>query len=162
MLKNMKGLPKSPLLGLAVIIIMATVAVVNVVRSPYTHSNLEPEGYDRTDVATLDEQPPYEGFGLADPESARTNDPLQDGRAIFFGTGCASCHGLNGQGAVVGGEIDLDEFADLLKDVRRGDVGMPAFAEELLSDEELQNIFAFLEASASGGSNAASPEVNAQ
>lgn len=162
MLGNTKSLPKSPLLGLAVIMIMATVAVVNVVRSPYTHHNLEPEGYDRTEVATLGDQHPYEGIPLADPELTRTGDPVRDGRALFFGNGCANCHGLSGQGAVVGDEIDLEELADLLKDVRRGEKGMPAFSEDVISEEELQNIFAFLEASASGDSNASTAEVNAQ
>jgi mono/diheme cytochrome c family protein len=139
-----------------------TLIGVILARSPYTHHNLEPEGYDRTELGSLDETPPFDTLRLADPELANTGDPVRDGRALFFGNECASCHGLNARGALVGGELDIDEFADLLKDVRRGPKGMPSFVEEVLSDEDVEDLFAFLESVAAEDSNAPADEVNAR
>ena len=48
---------------------------------------------------------PFEGIRLADPGLASTGDPVQDGRVLFFGYGCASCHGLQGQGGAVGKDL---------------------------------------------------------
>lgn len=159
-----RSFPPGPILGAIVMSALAfTLIGIILARSPYTHHNLEPEGYDRTELANFDDPAlPYEGPGLADHGVALTGDPVQDGGAVFFGNGCATCHGLGGKGAVLGGELDLDEFADLLKDVRRGPKGMPPFAESGLSDEDVENIFAFLEASAAEASNAPAAEVNAQ
>ena len=159
-----RSFPPGPILGAIVMSALAfTLIGVILARSPYTHHNLEPEGYDRTELTSFDEPyPPYKGPGLANPELAHTGDPVRDGEALFFGNGCASCHGLGGRGAVLGGELDIDEFADLLKDVRRGPKGMPGFAEEVLSDEDVEKLFAFLEASAAEASNASAAEVNAQ
>jgi cytochrome c553 len=121
-----------------------TLIGVILARSPYTHHNLEPEGYDRTELGSLDETPPFDTLHLAD------------------GNECASCHGLNARGALVGGELDIDEFADLLKDVRRGPKGMPSFVEEVLSDEDVEDLFAFLESVAAESSDAQTDEVSAR
>lgn len=159
-----RSFPPGPILGAIVMSALAfTLIGVILARSPYTHHNLEPEGYDRTELASFDgPDAPYEGPAPTDPGLARTGDPVKDGSTIFFGNGCASCHGLGGKGAVVGGELDLDEFTDLLKKVRRGPKGMPPFAEETISDEELQDVFAFLEAGAAGVSSAPSADADAQ
>jgi mono/diheme cytochrome c family protein len=129
-----------------------TLVVVVIAQSPYTHGNLRPEGYDRTDIAFVGDDLPYHGFSLADPESARTGDPVRDGLSIFVGSGCASCHGLTGQGAAVGADLDLDDLdlVDLRKEVRKGPKQMPAFLEQVLSDEEIEKVFAFLESVAEG------------
>ncbi len=148
-----RSVPKSPLLGLAAIMIMAIVAIANIIRSPHHNLN-EPEGYDRTDVATLGEPSPYERISLADP-AAITGDPFTDGRALFFGYDCASCHGLTGQGATVA-EDDLDTSdispSEFLRELRKGPKGMPAFIEEALSDEEAERLYAFLDTIGQEGS----------
>jgi mono/diheme cytochrome c family protein len=130
-----------------------TLIAIIIARSPYTHGNLRPQGYDRTEIAFVDEEPPFEGLGLADPQLATTGDPAQDGRALFFGYGCAACHGLKGQGGAVGADLDLDDisFSEFRKDVRKGPKGMPSFLEETLSDEDLDKLYAFLESLAQQG-----------
>ena len=150
-----RSVPPGPIMGAIVMSALAfTLIGVIIARSPYTHHNLEPEGYDRTDVATLGEPPPFEGIHLADPDYT-TGDPLTDGRILFFANNCASCHGLTGQGATVGGDIDASDFnlSEFLQEVRKGPKGMPAFVEETLSDEEAEQLFAFLEAIGQEGSD---------
>jgi cytochrome c553 len=124
-----------------------TLIVIIIAQSPYTHGNLRPQGYDRTQISYIDEEPPYEGYGLADPDLANTGDPAEDGRVLFFGYGCAACHGLKGQGGAVGTDLDIGDISlsEFRKDVRKGPKGMPAFMEEVLSDEDLDKLYAFLE-----------------
>ncbi len=129
-----------------------TLIVVIIARSPYTHGNLRAEGYDRTDIIYVDEEQPFEGLGLADPDAAYTTG---DGRALFFGYSCASCHGLTGQGATVGADLDTSDLSPskFLRKVRKGPKGMPAFIEEVLSDEEAERLYAFLDSIGQEGSD---------
>ena len=137
-----------------------TLIAIIIARSPYTHGNLRPEGYDRTEIAYVDEEPPYAGYGLADPALANTGDPAQDGRVLFFGYGCAACHGLSGQGGAVGPGLDIGDISasEFRKDVRKGPKGMPSFLEEVLSDDEIEKLYAFLES----GPGAASEQTAAK
>lgn len=133
--------------GLAFILIAIVIA-----RSPYTHGNLGPQGYDRTEIARVGEEHPFEGLGLADPQLARTGDPVEEGRALFFQYGCVSCHGLGGRGGVVGDDLEDVSMSDVLEEVRDGPKGMPAFVNSVLSDEDLEKIAAFLTSSEAGAS----------
>ena len=121
-----------------------TLIAVIIARSPYTHGNLRPEGYDRTDIIYLGEEHPFDGFPLADPALASTGDPAQDGRVLFFGYGCASCHGLKGQGAAVGKDLSKADAEEISKEVRRGPKTMPSFDPSVLPDSDLQKLIAFL------------------
>ncbi len=142
---------RNRLLPLFVILAVGSIAFVLtfvvVARSPYTHANLRSEGYDRTEIAFLGVEHPFEGFSLADPRLATTGDPAQDGRVLFFQYGCAACHGLRGQGGTVGNDLDVDDMSltDFRRDVRRGPKGMPAYMEEALSDEDVEKLYAWLE-----------------
>jgi len=129
--------------GLAFGLIVGIIA-----RSPETHANVQPEGYDRTPIVYVGEESPFAGIGLAEPRIVTNADPVARGRLLFLGYGCATCHGLAGQGGVVGPDLDPDEltFSEFRRDVRFGPKGMPAFMEEILSDEDLQTVYAFLEA----------------
>lgn len=131
-----------------------TLIGVIIARSPYTHHNLNPEGYDRTEVATLGEAPPFEGISLADA-AYTTGDPFTDGKILFFANNCASCHGLTGQDAVVGGDIDTSDLSlpEFLREIRKGPKGMPAFVEEALSDEEAERLYSFLNSVGQEGSD---------
>lgn len=122
-----------------------TLIAVIIARSPYTHGNLSPEGYDRTEIARVGEEPPFEGLGLADPELAMTGDAAQDGRALFFQYGCASCHGTQAQGSTLV-EHDIAGFdaSRIAGEVRKGPEGMPIFHEGVLSDEDIDKIAAWL------------------
>jgi mono/diheme cytochrome c family protein len=129
--------------GLAFGLIVGVVA-----RSPETHANVRPEGFDRTPIGYVGEEIPYTGIGLADPRLALNADPVARGRLLFLGYGCAACHGLASQGGVIGPNLDLEELFldDFRPVVRSGPGGMPAFTEEILSDDDLDTIYAFLKA----------------
>ena len=138
--------PPGPILGAVMMSGLAfTLIVVIIYRSPYTHGNLSPEGYNRTDIIYVGEEHPFEGPGLVDPRTALTGDPVQDGRILFFGYGCASCHGLNGEGAAVGKDLSKSNAEEITDEVRKGPKTMPAFETGILSDSDLEKLIAFLE-----------------
>jgi hypothetical protein len=138
-----------------------TLVVIIIARSPYTHGNLRPQGYNRTEIAYVDEEPPFEGVGLDNPRLATTSDPEQDGKALFFGYGCAACHGLKGQGGAVGSDLDLDDISrsEFGRDIRKGPKGMPSFEEESISDEDLDRLYAFLESISEEPSEEAAAQI---
>ena len=135
----------STIVGLITISGLAfTLIAIVIARSPYTHGNLSPEGYHRTQITYVGEDQPFEGLGLADPQLAQTGDPVQDGRALFFQYGCASCHGLKGQGGAVGKNLSSADAEEIAENVRQGPKTMPAFDASLLPDSDLQKLTAFL------------------
>ncbi len=69
---------------------------------------------------------------------------MQDGRALFFQYGCASCHGFEGGGGILGEDLDDASPSEIRSEVRDGPKGMPAFDEAHLTDEDLEKIVAFL------------------
>ena len=138
--------PPGPILGAVMMSGLAfTLIVVIISRSPYTHGNLSAEGYDRTDIIYVGQEHPFEGPGLADPSGALTGDPVQDGRILFFANGCASCHGLQGQGGPVGKDLAKSDSEEISQEVRKGPKTMPAFESGVLSDADLEKLIAFLE-----------------
>jgi mono/diheme cytochrome c family protein len=138
--------PPGPILGAATMSGLALMLIaVIVARSPYTHANLSPEGYHRTDIAYVGQEYPLPWLRLADPRLARTGDPAQDGRLLFTEYGCTSCHGLTGQGGAVGKEISGDSALKISSKVREGPKNMPAFSTSVLSDSDLQKLIAFLQ-----------------
>ena len=122
-----------------------TLIAVIIARSPYTHGNLHAEGYNRTDIIYLGQEHAFEGVPLADPALATTGDAAQNGRVLFFGYGCASCHGLQGQGGPVGKEISGDSALKISSKVRDGPKTMPAFDAGVFPDSDLQELIAFLQ-----------------
>ncbi len=138
--------PPGPILGAVMMSGLAfTLIVVIIYRSPYTHGNLSPEGYNRTDIIYVGEEHPFTGIGLADPRLADTGDPVQDSRALFFAYGCASCHGLQGQGSAVGKDLGKSDSEEISEEVRKGPKTMPPFESGVLSDSDLEKLIAFLE-----------------
>lgn len=119
-----------------------------IARSPETHANVRPEGYDRTPIAYLGEQASFDDLGLADPGLLTTADRVERGRLLFLSASCVTCHGIANQGGVVGPDLDVGDLtlSDLRRAVRSGPKGMPAFPEEMLSDDDLESLYAFLEA----------------
>ena len=112
-------------------------------RGPETHSNLNPEGYDRTAVAYLEASYLYAGLGHSD--ESLSGDAVADGRVLFMSAGCASCHGVNAQGTAA---ARSPAFAtrDWLGSVTRSGQpgGMPAYSEGDLTNAQLDSIHAFL------------------
>lgn len=146
----MQGVSKNLLLpafiGSAVLVIALTLLTI-VARSPYTHANLDlsfDARYTRTQQMLVGAPIGFGGDRLAVPPAS---DPVQHGKQLFVAEGCASCHGLDGHGGVVGPSI-LGTKAQKLRTVTNvGPQGMPAYAPGALSDEDLTAIAAFLNAS---------------
>ncbi|HEU4760277.1 MAG TPA: cytochrome c [Dehalococcoidia bacterium] len=144
MLRRLR-VPPGPILGAIMMSGLAfTLIAIIIARSPYTHGNLSPQGYNRTDIIYLGQEHPFEGFALADPSLASTGDPAQDGRILFFRYGCASCHGLKGQGSSVGKDISDASEQRISRQVRAGPKAMPSFDTSVLPDSDLQKLIAFL------------------
>ena len=142
-------MPPGPVLGAIMMSGLAfTLVAVIIARSPYTHGNLRPEGYNRTEIIYVGEDHPFQGLGLADPGLTLTGNPQQDGRLLFFQYGCASCHGFNGGGGAVGPELSWAsgsgsaELGRLLRGEPQDVPGMPSF--DALSEEEIEALSAFL------------------
>ena len=157
-------IPPGPIVGAIMMSGLAfTLVAVVIARSPYTHGNLRPEGYDRTEIARVGQEAQFEGVGLADPQLASIGDAAQDGRALFFQYGCASCHGLKGQGGAVGADLDVDDInlSEFGREVRKGPKGMPSFTEETISEQDLEKLYSFLESVTDKASNEAAAEISA-
>jgi len=114
-------------------------------RSPYTHSNLsagyDPR-YDRTAQIAIGDPTEFQGVS---PSVANAADGAATrGTSLYVTEGCVTCHGLEGRGAVIGPPITGTVFETMLKRVRQGPAGMPKFAVNALSDEQIADITAYL------------------
>ena len=74
----------------------------------------------------------------------------ENGKTEFVKHGCWQCHGFEGQGSVTtsGGRVIADTqlpFEAFKAYVRNPGGGMPPFHAEILSDDDLADIFAYLE-----------------
>jgi len=132
-------------IGVGVLLIAITLVMV-VVRSPYTHSNLD-TGFDpfyqRSEQMLVGAPIPLSGEALA---VTPASDPVQLGRQLFISEGCASCHGLEGRGGIIGPSILGTKAAKLRSKTLAGPKGMPAYAPGALTDQQLAAIAAFLAA----------------
>jgi mono/diheme cytochrome c family protein len=73
----------------------------------------------------------------------------EKGKTAFVQRGCWQCHGLEGQGSVASSgkviadtQLPLDAFMSF---VRTSSGSMPPFSQEILSDSDLADIYAYLE-----------------
>jgi mono/diheme cytochrome c family protein len=71
----------------------------------------------------------------------------EKGRVAFIRHGCWQCHGTQGQGGVTGPKLAPDPlpFEALSAFVRTTSRAMPPYREEILSNEDLADIYAYLE-----------------
>jgi Cytochrome C oxidase, cbb3-type, subunit III len=128
-------------------VITATGMVIVFVRAPVANTHItDPHNYTRTPIAYIDTAFPYIGFGLADESAADSGDPVSDGSLLYFKYGCSACHGLRGQGAVVGPALvdEIGSFGGFSEDVREGPKGMPAYDDASISEDNLQKIHTYL------------------
>ncbi|MDK1104041.1 MAG: cytochrome c [Actinomycetota bacterium] len=128
-------------------VITAIGMVIVFVRSPVSNTHIkDPHSYDRTPIAYVGVDFSYVGFGLDDESAAQTGDPIADGSVLYFKYGCAACHGLSGQGAVVGTPLvdEIGSFGSFSEDIREGPKGMPGYDDATISEENLQRIHAYL------------------
>jgi ubiquinol-cytochrome c reductase cytochrome c subunit len=71
----------------------------------------------------------------------------EKGKAAFIKNGCWQCHGERGQGGVTGPKLAPDPipFDTLQNFVRTTNRAMPPFRKEILSDDALADIYAYLQ-----------------
>jgi ubiquinol-cytochrome c reductase cytochrome c subunit len=69
------------------------------------------------------------------------------GKATFVRVGCFQCHGHQGQGSVAGLKLAPDPlpYETLVAFVRTSSGPMPPYSAKILSDEDLSDIYAYLE-----------------
>jgi mono/diheme cytochrome c family protein len=79
--------------------------------------------------------------------SAASAGDAAKGKQIYVRVGCYACHGNQGQGGVAGLKLAPDPvpFDTMVTFVRTSSRQMPPYSVEILSDEELGDIYAFLQ-----------------
>jgi ubiquinol-cytochrome c reductase cytochrome c subunit len=84
--------------------------------------------------------------GWSDQSPVPAGD-VEMGKTLYVKTGCANCHGLEGQGAPTSGPriapnpLPIEAF---VKYVRSPSGQMPPYTRKVMSDQELTDIRAFL------------------
>ena len=80
---------------------------------------------------------------LSEVENAEHN-----GRTLYIQKGCYACHGYEGQGGIISGPklapnpLPVDVF---IMRVRRPIADMPAYSSKVLKDDELSDIYRYLQ-----------------
>jgi ubiquinol-cytochrome c reductase cytochrome c subunit len=86
--------------------------------------------------------------GQSSKSSETAAGNAENGKKLFLKHGCYECHGREGQGSVVTGPriapdpVPFDEFARYL---RRPTGEMPPYTAQVVPDQELPDIYAFLQ-----------------
>ena len=129
----------APITYISTVVLVAAMLIGVLGRSPDTRSNFQESsvGYDRTDVAVVGEQDSF--AGVSDVLGA---EPAE----VYVGAGCANCHGLSGEGGVVGPDIWGKNLEDAFEAIRDGDHGMPLYDDTRLSDEQIEKLVTYLNA----------------
>jgi mono/diheme cytochrome c family protein len=86
----------------------------------------------------------------------------ENGKRVFMRVGCWQCHGTVGQGGVTGPKLAPDPLAfDVLSAfVRSTNRAMPAYREQVLSNDDLADIYAYLQSIPKGPSTVDIPLLN--
>jgi mono/diheme cytochrome c family protein len=71
----------------------------------------------------------------------------EKGKTLFVTHGCSQCHGTQGQGGVAGARLAPDPlpFEALSAFVRSTNRAMPPYRETILSNDDLADIYAYLQ-----------------
>jgi mono/diheme cytochrome c family protein len=72
---------------------------------------------------------------------------VENGKRVFMRVGCWQCHGTMGQGGVTGpklapGPLPFEALSTFVRSTNRA---MPAYREQVLSDDDLADIYAYLQ-----------------
>lgn len=86
----------------------------------------------------------------------------EKGKAAFIKNGCWQCHGERGQGGITGFKLAPDPipFETLQNFVRTTDRNMPPYREEILSNDDLADIYAYLQSIPKGPDAKSIPLLN--
>ena len=86
----------------------------------------------------------------------------EKGKTEFFKHGCWQCHGYQGQGGVTGFKLAPDPipFETLQTFVRTTNRNMPPYREQILSNDDLADIYAYLQSIPKGPDPKSIPLLN--
>ncbi|HLK82144.1 MAG TPA: cytochrome c [Xanthobacteraceae bacterium] len=100
--------------------------------------------------------------GLALAQASALAASAEKGKAAFVQHGCWQCHGYEGQGGVTGPRLAPNPipFDTLSNFVRTTSRQMPPFRKEILSDEDLADIYAYLQSIPKGPDPNSIPLLN--
>jgi len=86
------------------------------------------------------------GQAPATPVARPTSGNADRGKQLFMKHTCYFCHGTAGQGGASGARIAqvARNTQGFIRYVRRPSGQMPAYTDKILSDQELDDIFAYL------------------
>jgi len=78
---------------------------------------------------------------------AQSSGNAENGKRTFVKDGCYECHGYAGQGGAAGARIANISLnaAGLIRYVRAPAGAMPAYKEKVISDQDLTDIWAYLQ-----------------
>jgi len=70
----------------------------------------------------------------------------ENGKKIFVRDGCYQCHGYAGQGSIAGARLGPPVLSaeGMIRYIRKPAGAMPAFSDKVLSDKEVNDIYAYL------------------
>jgi mono/diheme cytochrome c family protein len=70
----------------------------------------------------------------------------ENGKRVFVRDGCYECHGYAGQGTIAGARLapPVLNAQGMIRYVRKPAGAMPAFTDKVLSDQEVNDIYAYL------------------
>jgi mono/diheme cytochrome c family protein len=85
--------------------------------------------------------------GLVSCEASAVAASAEKGKAAFLQHGCWQCHGYQGQGGIAGLKLAPNPipFETLSNFVRTTNRAMPPYREEILSNDDLADIYAYLQ-----------------
>jgi mono/diheme cytochrome c family protein len=70
----------------------------------------------------------------------------ENGKRIFVRDGCYQCHGYAGQGTIQGARLapPVLNAQGMIRYIRKPAGAMPAFTDKVLSDQEVNDLYAYL------------------
>jgi mono/diheme cytochrome c family protein len=88
--------------------------------------------------------------GLSAAHNTASAASVEHGKTAFIQNGCWQCHGTMGQGSIMtsaGKRLAPDPlpWETFLAFVRSSNRAMPSFSEKILSDDDLADIYAYLQ-----------------
>jgi len=89
-------------------------------------------------------------FGVALAQDAAPPGDAAKGKRIFLADNCFTCHGRSGQGGAYNGPAPILAHTMLPFDGFKGQIrnpanDMPAFSDTVLSDQDIADIYAFVQ-----------------
>ena len=86
----------------------------------------------------------------------------ENGQRVFMRAGCWQCHGTLGQGGVTGPKLAPDPlpFETLSSFVRTTSRAMPPYSKQILSDDDLADIYTYLQSIPKGPDPKTIPLLN--